>query len=182
MSDIPTPQDRLDWTILDNAKKAIRIADLEKQLAERDAALARCVGDRKSILTPAVCGVSGHFRFQENGGNCLMCQREKRLIDEAVAASAQATAKVQQWRPIETAPRNSSPVLVANKNSCGEWRVRSAWWRLPYEGAPMDRCSWCYGSANEILLDKSVHGIGATHWMPLPEPPTEAIREEKETK
>ena len=85
-------------------EKNCTVCNLQKQLAERDAALARCVGDRKSILTPAVCGVSGHFRFQENGGNCLMCQREKRLIDEAVAASAQATTKVQQWQPIETAP------------------------------------------------------------------------------
>ena len=156
-----------------------RIVDLEKQLAERDAALARCVGAFRMLHDEMA-----DYIFLNNLGDPHKNQ-SMRMARDALAslpASAQATANVQQWQPIETAPRNSSPVLVANKNSCGEWRVRSAWWRLPYEGAPMDRCSWCYGSANEILLDKSVHGIGATHWMPLPEPPTEAIREEKETK
>lgn len=35
----PTIEDRLEWTVSDNAKKAMRIADLERQLAERDALL-----------------------------------------------------------------------------------------------------------------------------------------------
>ncbi len=77
----------------------------------------------------------------------------------------------EAWRPIETAPRDSSRVLVAGKNSMGEWRVCEAWWRLPYENAPADQCWWCYDK-DGTLLDASIYeGKGATHWMPLPEPP-----------
>ena len=148
------------------------ITDLEKQLAERDAALARCVGDRKSILTPAVCGVSGHFRFQENGGNCLMCQREKRLIDEAVAASAQATAKVQQWQPIETAPKDGTNILLVNRVG----NVATGLW----QGNGEYECWWLRGGNRPNTFFN--HHYGPSYWMPLPELPTEAIREEKEGK
>lgn len=33
----------------------------------------------EQVLIAANCGVSGHFRFQENGGNCTMCQRTSAL-------------------------------------------------------------------------------------------------------
>lgn len=33
----------------------------------------------EQILVGANCRVSGHFRFQENGGNCLMCQRTAQI-------------------------------------------------------------------------------------------------------
>lgn len=49
----------------------------------------------RQVLLPAVCGIPGHFFFQENGGNCMMCQREQRaasnmktLIVERVKESA----------------------------------------------------------------------------------------------
>lgn len=76
-----------------------------------------------------------------------------------------------EWQPIETAPRDSSKILVAYKNAFGEWRVKEAWWAMPYEDAPFDQCWWCV-DGNSMLLDSSQSpGIGATHWMPLPEPP-----------
>ena len=121
MSDIPTPQDRLDWTISDNAKKAIRIADLEKQLAERDAALARCVEALKTADCPECHGVG--FTIEEwtdtvaeccgrptSSGDCCgypipapelrqeqrQCQwcAYKADVLASLHASAQATAKV----------------------------------------------------------------------------------------
>ena len=81
-----------------------------------------------------------------------------------------ARGEADAWQPIETAPRNSSRVLVAYKSEIRGWRVVEAWWRMPYEAAPLDRCWWCH-DGNSTLLDKSVHGLGATHWMPLPAPP-----------
>lgn len=78
-----------------------------------------------------------------------------------------------QCRPIETAPRDSRRVLVASNHGSAGWIVREAWWRLPYDGAPDNRCWWCY-DGDRTLLDSSVHnGLGATHWMPLPPPPGE---------
>lgn len=44
---------------------------------------------RKAILAPANCGVSGHFKFQENGGHCMMCQQLDQL--RAELASFQET-------------------------------------------------------------------------------------------
>ena len=35
------------------------------------------------VLTPANCGVAGHFKFQENGGHCLQCQSTTRALREA---------------------------------------------------------------------------------------------------
>lgn len=79
-------------------------------------------------------------------------------------------AGAQGWRPIETAPRESGPVLVAYKNLCGEWRIHEAWWCTPWEGAPDKHCYWRH-DGNSCMLDASVHGHGATHWQPLPPPP-----------
>ena len=93
MSDIPTPQDRLDWTILDNAKKAIQIADLEKQLAERDAALARCV----EAVKDAYASGYGKAHNDTVEGFYSPEQSADDYMDEvatSLPASAQATAKV----------------------------------------------------------------------------------------
>jgi hypothetical protein len=35
------------------------------------------------ILEPGGCLVPGHFRFQQNGNSCLMCQREESIRREA---------------------------------------------------------------------------------------------------
>lgn len=76
------------------------------------------------------------------------------------------------WQPIETAPRDATSILVAYKCEIRGWRVKEAWWTTPWEGAPQEQCSWRY-DGNKVLLDKSVHGLGTTHWMPLPQPPEE---------
>ncbi len=82
-----------------------------------------------------------------------------------------------EWQPIETAPRDGTRIIVFYGSEMHAMLVREAWWKTPYEGAPLERGSWCYhwaGNSDGCLLDKSVHGIGATHWMPLPAPPTSA--------
>lgn len=77
----------------------------------------------------------------------------------------------EEWLDISSAPRDSSRVLVAYKNSYDEWRVHEAWWKRPYEGAADKQCSWCI-KGDSVLLDASIHdGLGATHWQPLPSPP-----------
>jgi hypothetical protein len=76
------------------------------------------------------------------------------------------------WRAIETAPRDSSRVLIAFKSQLltDHVRVHEAWWRMPYEAAPLDQCAW--QTMDGMVLSADVHGgLGATHWMPLPTPP-----------
>lgn len=77
----------------------------------------------------------------------------------------------RDWLPIESAPRDSSRVIVACwRKHTGEWRVCEAWWAMPYEGAADRACYWRY-DGDRAMLDTSIHGIGATHWQPLPAPP-----------
>lgn len=51
--------------------------DMDDIKQEMNASLLRSTPLREAILLPANCGVHGHFRFQENGGRCMMCQREE---------------------------------------------------------------------------------------------------------
>lgn len=81
------------------------------------------------------------------------------------------------WQDISTAPRDRN-ILVYFRDGWGQDRVQEAWWKSPYEGAPLERCSW--ETMKGTLLSADVHRtmdaekrpLGATHWRPLPKPPT----------
>lgn len=73
-------------------------------------------GQREEILQPSFCNVAGHFKFQQNGNSCLMCQREWRLMRAAwetgikVARSygdnivhLEGVQKERQWRAANAA-------------------------------------------------------------------------------
>lgn len=78
---------------------------------------------------------------------------------------------MSKWLPIEAAPRDSSRVLIARRaNFANDGKVCEAWWRMPYEDAREEQCWWCY-DGNGVMLDESMHGVGASHWMHLPELP-----------
>lgn len=78
---------------------------------------------------------------------------------------------MSEWQPIETAPRDSTRVLVFCPAKVPPAReIFEAWWAIPFEAAPLDRGWWAY-DGDRTMLDASVHGLGATHWMPLPAPP-----------
>lgn len=68
------------------------------------------------------------------------------------------------WQPIETAPRDGSEVILSDGHSVGAgfWHDGSGCFRAG-EGTfwEMDR-----GSLS------TARNAGATHWMPLPEPPS----------
>lgn len=148
------------------------IVDLEKQLAERDAALARCV-EALTSASKILWNYVGSGTQVEAGVVVATAIR----ADESLAslpASAQATTKVQQWQPIETAPKDDNKHVL-----------------LFGDGPAIREC--CYvgylspARVNDSGIDEwkemaSGYVMRPTHWMPLPEPPTEAIREEKEGK
>lgn len=70
------------------------------------------------------------------------------------------------WQLIETALKNEDePILVFNNND-GFCRTRVAWW---------DGVGWCYYAK---FAGPSVRLLHVTHWMPLPDPPVAAIRQE----
>jgi hypothetical protein len=67
-----------------------------------------------------------------------------------------------EWQPIETAPRDGTPVLLyVPKHEGWEPFIVQGW----YESGAFDR-GW-YEAASENWCKPS-----PTHWMPLPPPPT----------
>lgn len=69
------------------------------------------------------------------------------------------------WRPIETAPRDATRILIAMPRE--EGAVCEAWWATDYEGGPGYWSTPPSGAGRgyTILADYP------THWMPLPDPP-----------
>ena len=75
-------------------------------------------------------------------------------VPKAERAEALAERDVRTWRPIETAPRDGTRVLVG-------WA----------DGAPLEIAHWQEGSGAFSLSDAWEFSPQPTHWMPLPEPP-----------
>jgi hypothetical protein len=70
-------------------------------------------------------------------------------------AEARNAALDEAWQPIETAPKDEAPVLLACEfDGPGDWRIKLGGWSF-------ERAAW--------------HIFGASwkpsHWMPLPKPP-----------
>lgn len=72
---------------------------------------------------------------------------------------------VDVWRPIETAPKDGTRILLAGGGlqqiNVGGWCERVGAWDCEAEGMFEDGPSWGGGEED-----------GPTHWMPLPAPPT----------
>ena len=82
-----------------------------------------------------------------------------RLADRIFDALAEA-GHLREWQPIETAPRDGTPILGARLD-CNDQYVM--YWMEEDETAPLYR--WA-------IIDGGVmHKDALTHWMPLPEPP-----------
>ena len=62
---------------------------------------------------------------------------------------------MSEWQPIETAPKDGTPILTAYYDDGKNYRVAPSWWNkhLP--------CWYGYGR------------IQPSYWMPLPAPPKE---------
>jgi hypothetical protein len=72
-----------------------------------------------------------------------------------------------EWQPIETAPRDGTPILLCHWEDeyclVGEWWVHGWWSTGPFRYAP-----------NQIeIRDPIFLDFEPTHWMPLPPPPME---------
>lgn len=68
---------------------------------------------RELVLAPANCGVAGHFKFQENGGNCTMCQKITVLLLRE-REKAEAHDEEVRVRALEEAAKLAEPLEVAH--------------------------------------------------------------------
>lgn len=97
----------------------------------------------------------------------LGCDLVRALIVEiqerrASSPAAGRDAVIEEWRPIESAPKDGSNILIIAGNAYSP-EARQGWW-----GGD----AWLFWSRAEKF---AAGGIGpmveVTHWMPLPAPP-----------
>lgn len=76
---------------------------------------------------------------------------------------------MSEWKPIETAPRDGTAILVRWADECQRYLTKWPGMLDRYSVAVFaehDRQSW-WTPTDAV----SKHVLPATHWMPLPEPP-----------
>lgn len=83
-------------------------------------------------------------------------------LNDPIAPATGVAIPLVRWRPIETAPKDGSDMLLWCSNS--EPRiVQGRWAEFGGEG-------W-WGFSESLLSDIVGQIEDATHWMPLPSPP-----------
>jgi hypothetical protein len=74
---------------------------------------------------------------------------------------------MNDWQPIETAPKDGTPVLIAEcgqlSNGIDHWYIDTA--INCYELDVRERDVWTEREGSKVVCDSP------THWMPLPKPP-----------
>lgn len=76
---------------------------------------------------------------------------------EAAIAVADTAAAEQQWQPIETAPKDGTPILAVS-----EAHIKEGWSPQVIEWSDVWMYSECF---DEFMFEP-------THWMPIPAAPT----------
>lgn len=91
--------------------------------------------------------VNSDARYEAGVGHIHHEGLVREITTELNAAEARGRAQALEWRPIETASKDGSPVLMAVP-AAGKWSICFGWIG---DGSHPSRC--------------------ATHWMPLPAGP-----------
>lgn len=107
--------------------------------------------------------------------------------DTQAAARAAFTAVMQskevpQWQPIETAPKDGTEIIGAFYRDYGGGSTSSYGpWTVAWDGKKW-RSSWDKAEVVEYMSDFGTEykepDIQPTHWMPLPNPPTNEAEDE----
>ncbi len=90
-----------------------------------------------------------------------------RALDEALAQAPIAQPQAAGWRPIETAPRDGTMVIVARHMGDFGWILGRATW----VGGNGFVSGWVSHGFDPVMGELGL--AHPTHWQPLPEPPKE---------
>lgn len=90
-----------------------------------------------------------------------------RDIANGIRCLAPRSPDVAAWRPIETAPKDGTPIIcfTPDENFSEKTGFDLIWWE-PSEGA------WFYGAADFF-------SASPTHWIPLPRSPQSGAEQDK---
>lgn len=89
------------------------------------------------------------------------------FADQAEAYKNACVREAMGWQPIETAPKDGTAVLVANKN--GAWIAK---YEPVYQSGYRPENPWFSLMLNHDHVRKG-KPYAPTHWMPLPPPPND---------
>lgn len=105
-----------------------------------------------------------HFRGGDQGDDAWNhCQYWLRDVAREQARAAMAQIEVASpWQPIETAPRDGTPILVFYGERIGMDRYYVRYW---------DRGDWATDKEGWVDHWRQIRPEQPTHWMPLPMPP-----------
>ena len=98
------------------------------------------------------------------------------MVSEA-AAVIRALRAGREWRPIDSAPRDGTEILIyANGMSIQAWFCKGEWSSdTPAYPAEYDGAIWCaFDDAIQFEVEETPFGFHdgtVTHWQPLPEGP-----------
>lgn len=77
---------------------------------------------------------------------------------------------MSEWQPIETAPKDGTPILVSNPERAGVW---IAHYNAVYQSGFRPDNPWACLMLNVRWHPNQRASMKPTHWMPLPAPPKE---------
>lgn len=120
-------------------------------------------GDLREAVARAMCDrpdkcVYGGGSLSGDGSGSTYCAvrawQRKLPVADAILALLRERGALVEWRPIESAPKDGTPVLVwvAAAHGLDPFITRCAW---------HDDAGWCADELREV-----------THWMPLPAAPS----------
>jgi len=84
------------------------------------------------------------------------------------------------WRPIETAPKDGTPVLLWLKDKCDrnytvtglcDYFSIGIWLYGRWNSIDVEDCGTMGGECTGWMPDWCCIAVNPSHWMPLPEPP-----------
>lgn len=94
------------------------------------------------------------------------------MTNETMPAAVRSNGGLGGWRPIETAPKDGSTVLVWFSDLYNGTADLARWDNDQYARKP--RPYWT-GNRERILGTVAYRQGKPTHWMPLPEPPNAEV-------
>lgn len=102
------------------------------------------------------------------GGRIGFADRAGRASPRAAARLGHSATIDLRWRPIETAPRDGTPILVSNRVRGGVWIAR---YEERYASGLNRENPWFCLMLNLWWHRDQYASTLPTHWMPLPSPP-----------
>lgn len=85
---------------------------------------------------------------------------EAQIVANRAALSSPAGSAAEAWQPIETAPKDGTPILITRPTR-----------HQTEEGWHVVRWDDDWWTCHDGQFDAPLRGSGPTHWQPLPAPP-----------